>query len=100
MVVYAPEAPKIPIMEARMAIRRWVGVTSSTTSTTLPINVSLFALSPKILEGWAIRMTPKRAMRPARNSDLVKGVERRRKQARAVTRGTRKRKTVASARGR
>jgi hypothetical protein len=45
-------------------------------------------------------MTPARAMSPAMNSWMVKRSERKIEQAKAVQMGTRKRKTVASARGR
>ena len=54
----------------------------------------------KMLEGWAIRITPTNATIPAKSSFLVKTWPRKIEQAQAVTMGTRKRKTVASARGR
>lgn len=56
--------------------------------------------SPKRAAGWAMMTTPMRATTAAVNWILVNCWPRNTWQDQAVTRGMRKRKTVASARGR
>lgn len=88
----------------QIAKSRWAGVTLSRSSGVAVVPTSLaFSLSsggPKMAAGWAMMMTPTRAISAAVNCLLVKDWPRKTWQAQAVVSGMRKRKTVASARGR
>lgn len=91
----------MPKREMPIAKRRWAGVTSSRSPAVAVAPTELpSSTEPKMAAGWAMMMTPTRAIRAAINCLLVKDWARKTWQAHAVVSGIRKRKTVASARGR